>query len=198
MLSQRDKIIHPGVADGIGYAGHPSRAAAGPLDTAALRKMRTPPVVVVAEREFTVVPAIHEVIHGTKKLNSQGPGHGNDLIPPDPHCQLLEPLYASLSPQVEGHPAGRSSIAEGTDRNLLSGRSAVQSKAGGVRPSPGAETGEWQTFRETTKPLDIRGALRPRTGALPSYFESVERAAGVTSSQVWPRRSSSTLQAPRE
>ena len=40
-LSQRDKIIQPGVADGTGYAGHPSCAAAGPLDTAALRRMRS-------------------------------------------------------------------------------------------------------------------------------------------------------------
>ena len=40
-LSQRDKIIQPGVADGIGSAGHPSRAATGPPDTAALRRMRS-------------------------------------------------------------------------------------------------------------------------------------------------------------
>ena len=85
------KIIQRGVADGIGYAGHPSRAAAGPPDTAALRRMRMTPVVVVAEGKFAVVPAAHQMAGRAGVLDSPGPEHGNDFIPPDPHYQLLEP-----------------------------------------------------------------------------------------------------------
>ena len=92
------KIIQRGVADGIGYAGHPSRAAAGPPDTAALRRMRTTPVVVFAEGKFAVVPAAHQMVGRAGALDSPGPGHGNDLIPPDPHCQLLEPPPSRTAP----------------------------------------------------------------------------------------------------
>ena len=51
----------------------------------------TTPVVVFAEGKFAVVPAAHQMVDRAGVLDSPGPGHGNDLIPPDPHYQLLEP-----------------------------------------------------------------------------------------------------------
>ena len=54
------------------------------------------PVDVVAEGEFAVVPAAHEVVDLAGVLDLQGAGHGNALIPPDPHYQLSAPFTRPL------------------------------------------------------------------------------------------------------
>ena len=63
------------------------------------------PVDVVAKGGFAVVAAAHEMVDRAGVLASRGGGHGNDLISPGPHCQLLEPTpsfdpFATPSPMV--------------------------------------------------------------------------------------------------
>ena len=58
-------------------------------------------ILVVLEDGFAADAAIHQVIHGTRKLNTQRAGHGGEITKANRHCQLLELTTFQLLPQLQ-------------------------------------------------------------------------------------------------